>query len=90
MALIDNDDCIKGITDDRCAIIVFVTVPAQLLVHNCPVDIYPKFSEWWSTSSMKVTHVDGILFPAFVINMAKVVFHLNDLYADIRQIENFT
>ena len=90
MALIDNDDCIKGITDDRCVIIVFVTVPAQLLVHNCPIDIYPKFSERWSTSSMKVTHVDGILFLAFVINMAKVAFHLDDLYADIRQIENFT
>ena len=73
MALIDNDDCIKGITDDRYAIIVFVNVLAQLLVHSCPVGIYPNFSEWWSTSSMKVTHVDGILFPAFVMNMAKVI-----------------
>ena len=30
-------------------------------------------------------HVDGILFPAFVMNMAKVVFHIDDLYVDIHQ-----
>ena len=84
MALIDNDDCIKGITDDRYAIIVFVTVLAQLLVHSCPVGIYPFFNEWWSVSSMKVMYVDRILFPAFVTNMAKLVFHLDDLYVDIR------
>ena len=35
MALIDNDDYIQGIMDDHCAIIVFVTVPAQSLLVSC-------------------------------------------------------
>jgi len=35
---------------------------------------------------MKVMYVDRILFPAFVTNMAKLVFHLYDLYVDIRQL----
>ena len=65
---------------------MLVTVPAQLLVHSCPMGIYLYFNEWWSASSMKVTHVDGILFPTLVTNMANVVFHLDDLYVDIRQL----
>ena len=43
MALIDNDDCIQGITDDRCAIIVFVTVLMQSLLVSCPDGIYLLF-----------------------------------------------
>ena len=73
VALIDIDDYLNGETDSRQTIITLVIVPVQLLVHSCPVGIYPNFSEWWSASSMKVTHVDGILFPAFVTNMAKVI-----------------
>ena len=34
---------------------------------------------------MKVMYVDGILFPAFVTNMAKLIFHLDDPCVDIRQ-----
>ena len=52
----------------------------QLLVHSCPMSIYPYFNELWSALSLKVTHVDRILFPAFVMNMAKVVFHIDDPY----------
>ena len=85
-ALIDTDDFLNGVTDSRWTIIMLVIVPVKLLVHSCTVDIYPYFNEWWSTSSMKVTHVDRILFPALVTNMAKVVFHLDDLYVDIRQL----
>ena len=62
-----------------------VTIPTQLLVHSCPVGIYLYFNEWWFASSLRVMHVDGILFPAFVMNMAKVIFHIDDLYVDIHQ-----
>ena len=83
VALIDTDDFLNGVTDSRWTITTLVTTPAQLLVHSCPLGIYPFFNEWWSTSSMKVTYVDGILFPVFVTNMAKLAFHLDDLYVDI-------
>ena len=43
MALIGNDDCINGIADDRCAIIIFVTVPAQSLLVSCSDGIYLHF-----------------------------------------------
>ena len=43
MTLIDNDDCINGTSDDRCAIIVFVTVPAQSLLVSCSDGIYLRF-----------------------------------------------
>ena len=86
IALIDTDDFFNGVTDSRWTIITLVTVPVQLLVHSCPVGIYPYFNEWWYASSMKVTHVDEIFFPALLTNMAKVVFHLDDLYVDIRQL----
>ena len=48
--------------------------------------IYPFFNEWWSPSSVKLMYMDGISFPAFVTNMAGVVFHLDDPCADIRQL----
>ena len=35
---------------------------------------------------MKVMYVDGILFPDFVTNMAKLVFHLDNPCANIRQL----
>ena len=63
-ALIDTDDFFNGVMDSRWTIITLVTVLAQLLVHSSPVGIYPYFNEWWSASSMKVTHVDKIFFPA--------------------------
>ena len=85
VALIDTDDFLNGVTDSRWTITTLVTVLAQLLIHSCPVSIYPFFNEWWSASSMKVTYADGILFPAFVTNMAKLVFQLDDLYVNIRQ-----
>ena len=88
VALIDTDDFLNGVMDSRWTIILLVTVPVQLLVHSCPASIYPYFNEWWSASSMKVMHVDGILFLALVMSMAKVVFHLDDLYADIRQFQS--
>ena len=83
VALIDTDDFLNGVTDSHWTITTLVTTPTQLLVHSCPMGIYPFFNEWWSASSMKVTYVDGILFPIFVTNMAKLVFHLDDLYVDI-------
>ena len=84
-ALINTDDFLNGVMYSRWTIITRVTVLMQLLVHSCSVGIYPYFNEWWSTSSLKVMHVDGILFPTFVMNMAKVVFHIDDLYVDIHQ-----
>ena len=84
-ALINTDDFLNGVMDSRWTIITRVTVLMQLLVHSCSVGIYPYFNEWWSTSSLKVMHVDGILFPTFVMNMAKVVFHIDNLYVDIHQ-----
>ena len=84
-ALIDIDDFLNGVTNSCWTITMLVTVPAQLLVHSCPMGIYLYFNEWWSVSSMKVTHVEEILFPAFVTNMAKVIFHLDDLYVNICQ-----
>ena len=82
--MIDTDDFLNGVTDSRWTIITLVTVLAQLLVHSCLVGIYSFFNEWWSASSMKVTYVYGILLPAFVTNIDKLVFHLDDLYVDIR------
>ena len=90
VALIDTDDFLNGVTDSRWTITTLVIAPAQLLVHSCPVGIYPFFNEWWSVLSMKVTYVDRILFPAFVTNMAKLVFHLDDLYVDIRQLPPYS
>ena len=84
-ALINTDDFLNGVMDSRWTIIMRVTIPTQLLVHSCPVGIYLYFNEWWFASSLRVMHVDGILFPAFVMNMAKVVFHIDDLYVDIHQ-----
>ena len=84
-ALINTDDFLNGVMDSHWTIITRVIVLMQLLVHSCLVGIYPYFNEWWSTSSLKVMHVDGILFPTFVMNMAKVVFHIDDLYVDIHQ-----
>ena len=43
MVLIENDNCIEGITDDRCAIIVFVTVLAQSLLVSCSNVIHLRF-----------------------------------------------
>ena len=43
MALIGNDDCINGITDGRCAIIVFVTISVQSLLVSCSDGIYLHF-----------------------------------------------
>ena len=51
MVLIDNDDCIESITVDRCAIIVFVTVPAQSLLVSCsdgihlPLRLFPSWTK---------------------------------------------
>ena len=63
-----------------------VTIPTQLLVHSCPVGIYLYFNEWWFASSMKVKHVDRILFLAFVMSMNNVILQLDDLYADTCQL----
>ena len=43
MALIDNDECIEGIMDDHCAIIVFVTVPTQSLLVSYSDGIHLRF-----------------------------------------------
>ena len=43
VVLIENDNCIEGITDDRCAIIVFVTVLAQSLLVSCSDVIHLRF-----------------------------------------------
>ena len=84
IALIDTNDFLNGAMDSRWAIITFGNYSGAIIVHNCPVGIYPYFNEWWSASSMKVMYVDGILFPTFVTNMTKLVFHLDNPCADIR------
>ena len=70
--------------DSRWAIIVLVTVPAQSLFDSCHVGIYPYFNEWWLALSMKVTYCGGVLLPISVLSVAKVIFHLDNLHADIR------
>ena len=56
MALIENDDCIQGITNDHCAIIVFVTVPVQSLLVSCLDGIYLHFQY-----TQTYVHIDGVL-----------------------------
>ena len=63
--------------DDRCAIIVFVTIPAQSLLVSCPNGIYLRFQ---CTQTCLRTYWQGLAPTAvYVLDVVNLVYLLDNL-----------